>query len=252
MTHARRPVCGGFSLIELLVCVGIMAALIALLLPTLTSSRRAARDVLCKSNLRNFAIADSAYSVTYGKLPPIDTFVPSSIQVSRLKQIGDYFGLDVPPGPASAWPKRNKQPKWVNCPHAVRSGKAEGMTLGGGLYTGYVYVGGIDDSNMVKTGMATITHPGYAAPLENEWRGVMWADILTEFITPDPRRFEAFHVKDGQSTYSDFRWHTGEIKGINRAWSDGSVEWVPGDDLKLTGVGSPNLQVRHALGNFYY
>ena len=38
-----------------------------------------------------------------------------------------------------------------------------GCTLGGGLYTGYSYVGGIDLSRMLEMKFATVLHPNHAA-----------------------------------------------------------------------------------------
>ncbi|MEM9753888.1 MAG: DUF1559 domain-containing protein [Planctomycetota bacterium] len=65
MPNPNRTHRSAFTLIELLVVISIIALLVAILLPTLTSAREAARASVCKSYMKQLGIADATYAVDY-------------------------------------------------------------------------------------------------------------------------------------------------------------------------------------------
>ena len=71
----RRHGVTGFTLVELLVVIGIIAVLISILLPALTRARRSAYTVQCSSNMRQLATAMLMYiQDNKGKFPASEFF----------------------------------------------------------------------------------------------------------------------------------------------------------------------------------
>jgi prepilin-type N-terminal cleavage/methylation domain-containing protein/prepilin-type processing-associated H-X9-DG protein len=66
----RRLACRAFSLIELLVVVGLIAVLVGILLPVLGRAREAANTAACLSNMNMIGIAIRNYSADYSNYPP--------------------------------------------------------------------------------------------------------------------------------------------------------------------------------------
>ncbi len=74
-TSARHEgACGGFTLIEMLVVIAILALLASLLIPSLTGAMARAKAAQCKSNLRSIGQMLIAYSTEQGHLPPAGVF----------------------------------------------------------------------------------------------------------------------------------------------------------------------------------
>ena len=76
-----RPVHRGFSLVELLVIIGIIAVLIGLLMPALQQARAQARSVACLSNLHQIGQSMAAYVVeNHGWMFPPDQGLDVPVQ----------------------------------------------------------------------------------------------------------------------------------------------------------------------------
>jgi len=88
----------GFSIVELLVVIGIIAVLIALLLPMLANARSAARTVACQSNLRQLGQALMMYAnVNNGWVIP---------GVNDQTQPGGVRGMGTLLPPSQRWPAK--------------------------------------------------------------------------------------------------------------------------------------------------
>jgi prepilin-type N-terminal cleavage/methylation domain-containing protein/prepilin-type processing-associated H-X9-DG protein len=115
-----------FTLVELLVVIGIIALLISILLPSLAKARVAAQLLACSSNLRQIGLALQGYASDYkGTLPAAVYFGPSDKGLSWDDHLLPYLGagktftqaeIDDWNGPAAATGKALKS---VLCPNDI-------------------------------------------------------------------------------------------------------------------------------------
>lgn len=62
---------GGFTLVELLIVIGVVAVSLSLLLPALTQAKGKARRVYCQSNLRQINVGVFLYADDHQNRMPV-------------------------------------------------------------------------------------------------------------------------------------------------------------------------------------
>ena len=97
-SHARRR---AFTLVELIVVVGIISLLTGLIMPAITGSWRSARTVKCASNMHQILIAMSTYAAqSNGRYPPNTATPAPGLYWYDDARLGSIIAATRPPVPA--------------------------------------------------------------------------------------------------------------------------------------------------------
>ena len=197
-----------FTLVELLVVIGIIAVLISILIPTLSKARMSANTVKCLSNLRQLANANSMYASQWkGWAVPNfvgnnnDVFPGTTTKVRAIWLNNNPFrrNLNVQPwivenGVGNG--KANHFPDGMVCPEATRS-REQSNKHGATMQFSYGY----NCVNQNYTGAPVVLLPPGAAGADLEFRGIkynrvrrpsdkiMFADAMTPHIRPQESDF---------------------------------------------------------------
>jgi prepilin-type N-terminal cleavage/methylation domain-containing protein/prepilin-type processing-associated H-X9-DG protein len=100
----------GFTLVELLVVVAIIAILASLLLASLGRGKAAARRTTCISQLRQWNLALSMYMDDHGDATPRESFIPGGTMINFWAQVRNPLAGEV-------W--YNALPEYANVPRAT-------------------------------------------------------------------------------------------------------------------------------------
>ncbi|QNN24454.1 DUF1559 domain-containing protein [Planctomycetales bacterium ZRK34] len=133
-THRCFQTRAAFTLIELLVVVSIIALLIAILLPALSKARRAAREVICSTQLHQIGTALAIYDNEYKRLPVHTHEIDGNWDPHRIKG-GGFDG------------RKQYRPyipiSMMLCPLIDNSGWYPDKATSGSVYVQYAFGAGI-------------------------------------------------------------------------------------------------------------
>ncbi|GAG27841.1 unnamed protein product, partial [marine sediment metagenome] len=104
----------GFTLIELLVVIGILAILMAILVPVLARARESAKEVECLSNLRQLNFAMLTYANHWDQKAPY--------AANRYSQLQDPYGAVSDGGRTYDFAELNEAPCLAPGPHGIPAG----------------------------------------------------------------------------------------------------------------------------------
>jgi general secretion pathway protein G len=209
----------GFTLVELMIVIGIISALVAILLPAVLKARRTANGITCESNLRQWGMATISFANdNNGSLPRRGQGVGPTFQIGRP---GDWF---------NALPPLLKLPRYMDL---VTNGKIQrppgasvwlcplASDMKGDYYWSYGMNMGLSvwEANQNGGQPDKITNVGSATTM------VLFADAPGNYCSVFPSRLAG--------GYNPVPRHGSNL--VNVCFLDGHVEPIPGSYI---GVGT--------------
>jgi prepilin-type N-terminal cleavage/methylation domain-containing protein len=251
---ARKP---GFTLVELMVSLAILAVLVAALIPLIGRARAAALKVVCSSRLKDLAFATNQYFINNGGVYPLQ---PGTTLVSfaggsksRLVPVPSFI---TPPKPTDmdpvflnllagylCYPKIDAKDSVGELPHAVqcptledapdepRVGYSNLMLTRTTMYTGYAYCVRPHDTTLAPG--IELLRPDRVPGLKSTTTAVIWADDVHWSVVDSTWGFAHSVPRARQGpTLLSYAQPAG-LLGQHVAHGDGHVEWLSASDLDL-------------------
>jgi len=239
-----------FTLIELLVVIGIIAMLIAILLPTLARARAQSQSVQCLSNLHELSLAAEQYCVASGGYYPIANLGTFRTPWSYSYEWDFTTATNVVTGqivvtPGLLWPGVAAAPV-QQCPSFDGSANAPGNPFAGYNYNTSYLGSGVAPALCAKA--AGVHHPAQCA-LFGDGQYYNGGDKFMRSPQPSPADL-AIAFKYAASGTQGFR-HRG---GTNVVFCDGHGEtlftcYTKSSDTHAVGAGTGFLSADNSFYN---
>jgi prepilin-type N-terminal cleavage/methylation domain-containing protein/prepilin-type processing-associated H-X9-DG protein len=229
-----------FTLVELLVVIGIIALLVSMLLPALNKARVRAVRLSCSSNLRQIGISLSMYAAeNKGRLPPNQPYGPFSASMFYINDPGRYW--DLRPyivkylGSANVWACPDIGAPPITDPRNTRSFN----------YGTYYYFAGNPSPDFGTGRPSPNKLSGFASPSTR----VLMQDTCCDF-NPSGWPFLYYNHGRGEPIVWDPNTNPSNaskstatrktIDGANALFYDGHSSWIGQAELKVVGVDMGN------------
>ncbi|MFA9478882.1 prepilin-type N-terminal cleavage/methylation domain-containing protein [Phycisphaerales bacterium AB-hyl4] len=190
----------GFTIIELLVVITIIALLVAILLPALSKTREAARAINCGSNLRQVGLAMQMYLDDNNEYYPGERIWLSRVITYLTPHNSHYYHGDIFQCPTDELPSRYHSPPHWNFFNSY-----------GYNYLNLSIFKGVDDPNNHRFGphFSKITQPSYLLVHADSGSGEMgmtptnWHVVSNMAVIPQSRPASRRHNDGSNLLFAD-------------------------------------------------